>query len=105
MNPALSQEFHLFCEQEQFQKHPTLNKKSYLVPGTVYTALLDLILLHVSQFSTFNHSEHILAFRALSSYISIRVPDAYFLLFVSPTLPEEVILVCRRRYITVDGPQ
>ena len=26
MNPALNQEFHLFCEQEQLQKHPTLMK-------------------------------------------------------------------------------
>ena len=29
MNPALIQEFHIFCEQEQLQKHPTLDKKSY----------------------------------------------------------------------------
>ena len=36
MNPALSQEFHLFCEQEQLQKHATLDKNQY----TVYTAPL-----------------------------------------------------------------
>ena len=29
MNPALSQEFHLFCEQEQLQKHATLDKNPY----------------------------------------------------------------------------
>ena len=35
MNLAHSQEFHLFCEQEQLQKHPTLDKNH-----TVYTAPL-----------------------------------------------------------------
>ena len=34
MNPALSQEFHLFCEQEQPQKHATLDKNPYCVYGT-----------------------------------------------------------------------
>ena len=29
MNPALSQEFHLFCKQEQLQKHATLDKNLY----------------------------------------------------------------------------
>ena len=29
MNPALSQEFHFFCEQVQLQKHTTLDKNSY----------------------------------------------------------------------------
>ena len=29
MNLALSQEFHLFCEQEQLQKHATLDKNPY----------------------------------------------------------------------------
>ena len=24
MNPVLGQEFHIFCEQEQLQEHPTL---------------------------------------------------------------------------------
>ena len=35
MNPALSQEFHFFCEQEQLQKHATLNKNIYYVYGTL----------------------------------------------------------------------
>ena len=35
MNLAHSQEFHLFCEQEQLQKHPTLDKKTYCVYGTL----------------------------------------------------------------------
>ena len=35
MNPALSQEFHLFCEQEQLQKHATLDKNPYCVYGTL----------------------------------------------------------------------
>ena len=35
MNLAHSQEFHLFCEQEQLQKHPTLDKKPYCVDGTL----------------------------------------------------------------------
>ena len=33
MNPALSQEFHIFCEQEQLQKHATLDKNPYCVYG------------------------------------------------------------------------
>ena len=35
MNPALSQEFHLFCEHEQLQKHATLDKNPYCVYGTL----------------------------------------------------------------------
>ena len=35
MNPALSQEFHIFCEQEQLQKHATLDEKPYCVYGTL----------------------------------------------------------------------
>ena len=35
MNPALSQEFHLFCEQKQLQKHATLDKNPYCVYGTL----------------------------------------------------------------------
>ena len=35
MNPALSQEFHLYCEQEQLQKHATLDKNPYCVYGTL----------------------------------------------------------------------
>ena len=35
MNPALSQEFHLFCGQEQLQKHATLDKNPYYVYGTL----------------------------------------------------------------------
>ena len=35
MNPALSQEFHSFCEQEQLQKHATLDKYTYCVYGTL----------------------------------------------------------------------
>ena len=34
MNPALSQEFHFFCQQEQLQKHATLDKNPYCVYGT-----------------------------------------------------------------------
>ena len=33
MNPALKQEFHFFCEQEQLQKHATLDKNPYRVYG------------------------------------------------------------------------
>ena len=35
MNPALSQEFNLFCEQEQLQKHAALDKNPYCVYGTL----------------------------------------------------------------------
>ena len=35
MNPALSQELHIFCEQEQLQKHATLDKNPYCVYGTL----------------------------------------------------------------------
>ena len=35
MNPALSQEFNLFCEQEQLQKHETLDKSPYCVYSTL----------------------------------------------------------------------
>ena len=35
MNPALSQEFHLFCEQEKLQKHTTLDKNPYSVYGNL----------------------------------------------------------------------
>ena len=35
MNPALSQEFHIFREQEQLQKHATLDKNAYCVYGTL----------------------------------------------------------------------
>ena len=37
---GLSQEFHLFCEQEQLQKHPTLDKKqtNCVIRGLVFTA-------------------------------------------------------------------
>ena len=35
MNPALSQEFHLFCEQEHPQRHANTNKKPYCVYGTL----------------------------------------------------------------------
>ena len=35
MSPALSQEFHLFCEQEQLQNHATLDKNPYCVYGTL----------------------------------------------------------------------
>ena len=35
MNPALSQEFNNFCEQEQLQKHATLDKNPYGVYGTL----------------------------------------------------------------------
>ena len=35
MNLAHSQEFHLFCEQEQLQKYSALDKKPYCVYGTV----------------------------------------------------------------------
>ena len=33
INPALSQEFNIFCEQEQLQKYATLDKHPYCVPG------------------------------------------------------------------------
>ena len=39
MNPALSQEFHLFCEQEQLQIHTTLDKNAYCVYGTLKAAV------------------------------------------------------------------
>ena len=35
MNPALSQEFHLFCEQEHPQTHPNTDKNPYCVYGTL----------------------------------------------------------------------
>ena len=35
MNPALSQEFFFFCEQEQLQRHATLDKNPYCVYGTL----------------------------------------------------------------------
>ena len=52
MNPALNQEFHLFCEQGQLQKHATLDKNPYCVYGTLkeliilalFVLLLPLIL-------------------------------------------------------------
>ena len=39
MNPALSQEFHLFCEQEQL--HATLDKKPYCVYGTLKAGVIS----------------------------------------------------------------
>ena len=35
MNPALSQEFHLFCEQEHPQRHANTDKNPYCVYGTL----------------------------------------------------------------------
>ena len=35
MNPALSQEFHLFCEQEHPQRHANTDKNPYRVYGTL----------------------------------------------------------------------
>ena len=35
MNPALSQEFHLFCEQEHLQRHANTDKNPYCVYGTL----------------------------------------------------------------------
>ena len=35
MNPAFSQEFHILCEQEQLQKHATLDENPYCVCGTL----------------------------------------------------------------------
>ena len=35
MIPALSQEFYVFCEQEQLQKHANLDKNPYCVYGTL----------------------------------------------------------------------
>ena len=35
MNPALSQEFHLFCEQEHPQRHADTDKNPYCVYGTL----------------------------------------------------------------------
>ena len=35
MNPALSQEFHLFCEQEHPQRHANTDKNPYYVYGTL----------------------------------------------------------------------
>ena len=35
MNPSLSKTFNLFCEQEQLQKHATLDKNPYCVYGTL----------------------------------------------------------------------
>ena len=42
MNPALSQEFHIFCEQEQLQNHATLNKNPYCVYGTLKWSRVSL---------------------------------------------------------------
>ena len=45
MNSVLSQEFHLFCEQEQLQKHATLDKNPYCVYDTLkkkYVAISSL---------------------------------------------------------------
>ena len=44
MNPALNQEFHFFCEQEQLQKHATLDKNPYCVYGTLKCRLLFWLL-------------------------------------------------------------
>ena len=35
MNPALSQEFHLFCEEEHPQRHANTDKNPYCVYGTL----------------------------------------------------------------------
>ena len=35
MNPALSQEFHLFCEQEHPQRHANTDQNPYCVYGTL----------------------------------------------------------------------
>ena len=35
MNPALSQEFHLFCEQEHPQRHANTDKNPYCAYGTL----------------------------------------------------------------------
>ena len=43
MNPALSQEFRLFCEQEQLQKHATLDKNPYCVYGTLKVAVNTIV--------------------------------------------------------------
>ena len=39
MNPALSQEFHLFCEQEHPQRHANTDKNPYCVYGTLNVRL------------------------------------------------------------------
>ena len=41
MNPAVSQQFHLFCEQEHPQRHENTDKNPYCVYGTLKRFLQD----------------------------------------------------------------
>ena len=43
MNPALSQEFHLFCEQEHSQRHANTDKNPYCVYGTLKYGSITLL--------------------------------------------------------------
>ena len=44
---ALSQEFHFFCEQEQLQKHATLDKNPYCVYGTLKGLPSSIIYIYI----------------------------------------------------------
>ena len=51
---GLSQEFHIFCEQEQLQKHATLDKNPYCVYGKKHKATRARSRLEELTFGTFN---------------------------------------------------
>ena len=84
MNPTLSQEFYLFCEQEQLQKHATLDKNPYCVYGT----LKNLVQNRPDEVDKYISSLHC---RIVQKYLfSIRREDVF----------KEIFDILRQRYLS-----